>query len=61
MTSQELVTCHVTSAITWSANDMESSSEKQKILIGVFPDVPECRKAWEVVTKIASSGGDVCN
>ena len=40
---------------------MESSSEKQKILIGVFPDLPECRKAWEVVAKIASSGGDVSN
>ena len=37
----------------------ESTSEKQKTLIGVFPDLPECLKAWDVVKKIASSGGDV--
>ena len=32
---------------------------RQKTLIGVFPDVPECLKAWEIVKKIASSGNDV--
>jgi hypothetical protein len=38
---------------------MESFSEKQKTLIGVFPDVPECLRAWDVVKKVASGGGDV--
>ena len=38
---------------------MESFTEKQKTLVGVFPDLPECQKAWEIVKKLASSGSDV--
>ena len=38
---------------------MESTSEKQKTLVGVFHDLPETLKAWEVVKKIASGNGEV--
>ncbi|KAL5266117.1 hypothetical protein ACHWQZ_G006686 [Mnemiopsis leidyi] len=37
---------------------MESTSEKQKTLVGVFHDLPETLKAWEVVKKIASGNGE---
>lgn len=38
---------------------MESNSEKQKTLVGVFHDLPETLKAWEVVKKVASGNGEV--
>ena len=39
--------------------DSTHHEPKQKTLVGVFHDLPETLKAWEVVKKIATGTGEV--